>query len=178
MSAARTANDKPHIGRAMSKRFLPLLLGCLLLVLPLRALASGSYPGRPPQPPPTIDAAKYHVGKQIFTGQAASDQSLPTAVAPQQARLQELQAALPSKAQQTVNLPALAGKLSTDRLEALEYYLASNYPGCLHTHLSAALCFKGKRHTTRFWILAVAPDADAGHHKTTQVGLCILETNQ
>ena len=111
----------------MSKRFLFLLLACLLVVLPLRTLASGSYPGRPPQPPTTIDTAKYHVGKQIFTGKARPDQDLSAAVTSQQARLQELQAALPNKAQQAVDLPALAGKLSADGLEALEYYLAIRY---------------------------------------------------
>ena len=103
------------------------LLGCLIFARPLMTLASGSYPGRPPVPSMAVDAAKYHLGKHIFTGKARLANGVPAAAAQQEARLQELQAALPPKAQRSVNLPALAGRLSADRLEALEYYLAMRY---------------------------------------------------
>jgi hypothetical protein len=113
----------------MRKTFYPLLglLGGLMLMLPGSTMGSGSYPGRPPQPPTAVDTAKYHLGKQIFTGAARLGDNGPAAVSQQEARLKALQTALPRAAQASANLPALAGKLSADRLEALEYYLAIRY---------------------------------------------------
>jgi hypothetical protein len=87
------------------------------------ALASGSYPGRPPQPPSKVDAAKYNLGKQIYTGKAALGAPSANLAAQQSPRLTELQGKLPTSAQNDVKLPELAGKLNATQMEALEHYL-------------------------------------------------------
>ena len=105
-----------------------LLIGCLLFA-PLAASASGSYAARPPRPPSpsTIDADKYNLGKQVFSGQAVLGQATPDKAAQQTPRLKELQNKLPKAAQKNADLPGLAGKLSPAQMSALEYYLEVRY---------------------------------------------------
>jgi hypothetical protein len=72
-----------------------------------------------------VDA--YHRGKQIFTGGMTLSDVPSVSVLDQAARLTALQGKLPQQVQQTVALPALAGKLRPENLQALEYYLAIRY---------------------------------------------------
>ena len=100
---------------------------CLILAWPLAALGSGSYSYRASKALSAINTAKYHRGKQIFTGQARLDNELSTSASQQEERLKELQALLPQNAQGLANFSQLAGKMSSDHLEALEYYLSIRY---------------------------------------------------
>ena len=89
--------------------------------------ASGSYSGRPPQPPVSMDADKYNLGKQIFAGKAKLADTPGASAAEQTARLTELQGKLPKSAQKEARLPELGGKLSADQLKALEHFLEIRY---------------------------------------------------
>ena len=110
----------------MSRTLCAVVVG-LILAWPLTALGSGSYAHKLSRASSAVNAAKYHRGKQIFTGQARFDNGSSTPAPEQEGRLAELQALLPQEAQGSVNLPQLAGKLSADHLEALEYYLSVRY---------------------------------------------------
>lgn len=110
----------------MSRKLCAAVLG-LVLAWPLTALGSGSYSHKLSKASSAINTAKYHRGKRIFTGQARFDNESSTAAPEQEERLAELQALLPQQVQSSVNLPQLAGKLSADHLEALEYYLSVRY---------------------------------------------------
>ena len=99
----------------------------LILAWPLTALGSGSYSHKLSRASSATNTAKYHRGKQIFTGQARYDNGSPAPIAQHEERLKELQALLPQEAQGSVNLPQLAGKINADHLEALEYYLSVRY---------------------------------------------------
>lgn len=109
-----------------TRLFTAVVLGATLL-LGRQALASGSYPGRPPQPPVAVDTDKYNTGKQIFTGKATLGTGAAGAAETQTTRLKDLQGRLPKAVQKTAKLPELAGKLSAEQMKALEYYLELRY---------------------------------------------------
>ena len=105
------------------KHMLVLTLACGVLSA-ASAFGSGSYGGRPPQPPASsVDSAKYNLGKDIYSGKAKLGTASTAAAATQSTRLKDLQSKLPKAAQRTVNLPELAGKLDAAQMSALEYYL-------------------------------------------------------
>ena len=97
------------------------------------ALASGSYSGRPPQPPAKsgdgmamkMDQEKYGLGQKVYEG------SVMTAgggnADAQMTRLKAAQMKLPADAMKMKNLPSLAGKLSDAQLDALEYFVAQRF---------------------------------------------------
>lgn len=105
-----------------------LLLAASTLLLPA-ARASGTYPGRPPQPPANIveTAQQYELGKAVFGGKAALTNQAASEKSTQLARLTALQNKLPAAAKKTVSLPDLAGKLSKAQMNALEYFLSVRY---------------------------------------------------
>lgn len=88
--------------------------------------ASGSYTAKPPRLG-QLDHARYHLGKQIFTGKLDLPQPSAAGAASQQGVLQELQAQLPEKVREKAQLTALAGRLSREQLDALEYYLTVRF---------------------------------------------------
>ncbi len=94
-------------------------------------LASGSYSGRPPQPPAnsdggtTVDRNKYALGKNVFEGSVMTPGG--SSAETQLARLKAAQMQLPAEVAKTKDLPALAGKLSAAQLEGLEYYVAQRF---------------------------------------------------
>jgi hypothetical protein len=106
-----------------------LLIPLVTLALASSALASGSAPTRPPRPPrdgaptETMDNARYALGKSVFTGKAPQ-QSNPAAARQQRARLSQLAA---KTGEDGASLPRLAGKLSPQQLDALEYYVSKRY---------------------------------------------------
>ncbi len=111
----------------MSRTLHAVVFG-LILFWPLTALGSGSYSYRPSRALGAIDSAKYHHGKQIFTGQAKFDnEASPIPASQQEECLRKLQALLPQRARGSANLSLLAGKLGAGQLEALEYYLNVRY---------------------------------------------------
>ncbi len=107
-----------------------LLTPVVMLALASSALASGSAPTRPPRPPrndapaETMDNSRYALGKSVFTGKAPLH-SNPAAARQQRVRLTQLAARSGSRG---ASLPKLAGKLSPEQLDALEYYISQRYP--------------------------------------------------
>ena len=71
-----------------------------------------------------MDDAKYAEGKAVFTGKAPLARNT-AATRPQRARLEALAR---RSGEVGRNLPSLAGKLTADQLDALEYYVAYRYP--------------------------------------------------
>jgi hypothetical protein len=111
------------------KHRLPLLLGTVVLAMSANlALGSGSYTSRPPQPrvgQTSIDRARYSLGQRLFDGKVKLDAQADAAA--QDPRLKALQARLPARVGKKKDLPALAGKLSSEQLDALEYYVNQRY---------------------------------------------------
>jgi hypothetical protein len=114
------------------RRGLFLIAITLLLAWPAGLSASGSYTSRLPVPPgkegkgAKIDRAKYDLGQKIFNAKA-----IPAAqgdAAAQQTRLQFLQSRLPARVAKSKDLTALAGKLTEEQLDALEYFVKERYP--------------------------------------------------
>lgn len=105
------------------KHTLVMTLACGLLGAG-SAFGSGSYVGRPPQPPSSsVDSGKYNLGKDIYSGKARLGGASAASAATQSARLKDLQDKLPKAAQRSVNLPEMAGKLDATQMSALEYYI-------------------------------------------------------
>jgi hypothetical protein len=112
-------------------------LHCVLIILgaclgaPLSADASGSYCTCLPKPPAKLGSAakvdrdKFDLGQKVFNGKTAPVQA---EAVPQRTRLQALQADLPEKVAAKKDLTALAGKLTDQQLEALEYFIKQRYP--------------------------------------------------
>jgi hypothetical protein len=118
--------------RHPQKRFAGLLFVLAICALtPLAAFGSGSYCACMPKPPSkygkpgAIDRDRFDLGQKIFNGKAAPGQGDATA---QRTRLEALQAQLPEKVGRKNDLPAMAGKLSEQQLDALEYFVKQRYP--------------------------------------------------
>lgn len=116
-----------------TKQMFPLLLAAAV-ALPSAALASGSYAARPPKPPAgkagsvaKTDATRYELGKRIYNGKLKLGETTTTSTA-QESRLRDLQARLPEREQKSANLSRLAGKLTPEQLDALEYYIQHRFP--------------------------------------------------
>jgi hypothetical protein len=88
--------------------------------------ASGSYPGPGIRPSSRINAVKYELGKAVFNGKATLTAGAGDA-AEQGGKLTAWQKLLPVAAAKTVDLPALAGKLTTEQLDALQYFIEIRY---------------------------------------------------
>ncbi len=101
-----------------------LMLAASLLGAP--AWASGSYTAKPPRLG-QVDHARYHLGKQIFTGKLELPAASSGDLASQESVLQELEAGLPEKVRNQAQLTRLAGRLSREQLDALEYYLSVRF---------------------------------------------------
>lgn len=96
------------------------------------ALASGNSPYRPPRPPREVapeadtrkmDDAHYALGKAVFTGKARRV-SNPAATKRQKAQLTQLAGRL---GREGTSLPSLAGQLSDEQMQALEYYVQKRF---------------------------------------------------
>ena len=108
-----------------------ILIPVLALALTGSALASGSAPMRPPRPPKNfapagnneVDDSRYALGKAVFAGKSAPVAN-PSAAKKQKARLSQLASAI---GKDGASLPALAGKLSDEQMDALDYYAAKRF---------------------------------------------------
>ena len=95
------------------------------------AFASGSYTGRPPQPPAKsgsamkMDREKYGLGQKVYEGSAMTAGGGNADA--QMARLKAAQMKLPADAMKMKDLGALAGKLSAAQLDALEYFVTQRF---------------------------------------------------
>ena len=101
------------------------MIGAVWVLFPGAVLASGSYLPRPPQPPARVieDSSRYELGKAIFAGNANLTVQPKADKVTQRHRLAELQEKLPARVRKTVDLPSLAGMLTSVQLSALEYFL-------------------------------------------------------
>ena len=111
------------------RKKLSLLVLFTALSAPLSLLASGSYCACLPKPPTKaqagkVDRDKFDLGQKVFNQKAAPGQGDAAA---QRSRLQAVQSQLPAKVAKKKDLTALAGKLSEQQLEALEYYVLQRY---------------------------------------------------
>jgi len=105
-----------------------LLIAVAAAALPLSTFASGSYCACLPKPPVKhshVDRDKYDLGQKVFNGKAAPSQG---DAATQRPKLEALQSQLPEKVRAKNDLPAKAGKLSEQQLDALDYYVKERYP--------------------------------------------------
>jgi len=100
----------------------------LALLVPLglvgAAHSSGTYAGRPPRPPASIDRASYELGKKVFAGEFVAEEGDREA---QTTLLAALQEKLPSRARTRADLPTYAGRLNSQQIEALQYFLKKRY---------------------------------------------------
>jgi hypothetical protein len=102
----------------------------LLAAAAPQAEASGSYRVRPPQPrlQDDIDRALYALGQQVYDGKSKPSPEIDgTASDSQGQRLGALQQMLPARAARSKDLPKLAGRLSAQQLDALEYYVKRRF---------------------------------------------------
>ncbi len=90
------------------------------------AFASGTYRGRPASPPASIDRSAYELGKKIYSGQFARSEN-PAAADEQRAALEALQARLPMRARNDVDLAGYAGQLDDEQYAALLYFLKKRF---------------------------------------------------
>jgi len=106
------------------------LLGTALLVLeiPSPILPSGGFGGGGiAQIPQGKDREKYHLGKAVYNNEielGALDKKLE---GEQSERLDYLQGSLPNTEKRRVNLGDLAGKLTKEQLDALEYFVSIRF---------------------------------------------------
>jgi hypothetical protein len=105
-----------------------LLIALAAVALPLSTFASGSYCACLPKPPvkqAKVDRDKYDLGQKVFNGKAAPSHGDP---ATQRPKLEALQTQLPEKVRAKHDLPAKAGALSEQQLDALDYFVKQRYP--------------------------------------------------
>jgi hypothetical protein len=108
-----------------------LIIPIMVLALAGSALASGSAPTRPPRPPSNffapagekLDNNRYALGKAVFTGKSPQTAN-PSAAKKQRTQLAHL-AQVSGK--QGASLPSLAGKLSNEQMDALDYYVSKRF---------------------------------------------------
>lgn len=112
------------------KNKIVVILGAIALAASANvAIGSGSYTSRPPRPgveKKSLDHAKYALGQRIFDGKMRLQAAQSDATA-QKERLKALQARLPERVAKKKALVGLAGKLASDQLEALEYYVNQRF---------------------------------------------------
>ena len=94
---------------------------------PQLAGASGSYVRSASHRAGLDDYPKYALGKSVSTGSVALPETPSDSAGEQEPVLDELQTQLPRSARARLDLPALAGRLTPDQLEALQYYLKVRY---------------------------------------------------
>ena len=108
-----------------------LIIPTIVLALTGSAFASGSAPTRPPRPPANyfapagekLDNNRYALGKAVFTGKAPRTAN-PSAAKKQRTQLAHL-AEVSGK--QGASLPSLAGQLSNEQMDALNYYVSKRF---------------------------------------------------
>lgn len=80
-----------------------------------------------------VDSKKYDHGKAIFRGQTTLPEPSEERLPHQTKRLRALQDQLPARVRETVDLTKLAGRLSPEQMESLEYFLEFRYDILLST---------------------------------------------
>jgi len=79
------------------------------------------------QIPQGQDREKFHLGKSIYNLEIELGTLDKTKESAQAERLDYLQGSLPNTEKRRVNLPELAGKLTNEQIEALEYFVSVRF---------------------------------------------------
>ena len=107
--------------------FLSILTLVLAITLPITVFGSGSYAGKSITPGKKIDRTQYTLGKSIFKGKAQLGAQNQDKIQQQEALLTALEKAVFQKTKRQVSLKHLAGKLSQEQYEALQYYISIRF---------------------------------------------------
>lgn len=93
------------------------------------SFASGGFSGGGvAQIPKGKDREKYHLGKSVYNREIEiPTEADPSKTQPQKIRLEYLQGSLPNSEKQRVNLEELAGKLTQEQLDSLEYFVSVRF---------------------------------------------------
>ena len=115
----------------MKNRFLTILAATLAICAPAAAVASGSAPARrmpakKASPAAPATDARYAIGQQVYGGTAPKAAN-PGSMDSQKTRLAKIAAAVPDM-NKGKSISALAGKLSAEQLDALEYFVSVRFP--------------------------------------------------
>jgi hypothetical protein len=107
-----------------------ILVACCLSLSGLKLMGSGSYIARLPAPATSlvrsnVDREKFGLGQKLFNASVKLEAAEPAA--PQLVRLKKLQAKLPESVATKKDLAELAGKLTPQQLDALEYFVIQRY---------------------------------------------------
>jgi hypothetical protein len=111
----------------------PIILAILVgsastLLQPNITYASGSYVALPIRPPAGESRSPlYELGKQVFNGRLELGPVDPAKVSSQQEELALLDSKLASRGVTETTLSPLAGKLTTQQLQALKIYVSERY---------------------------------------------------
>ncbi|GBF50681.1 hypothetical protein LPTSP4_22080 [Leptospira ryugenii] len=99
-----------------------------LFVIHSIAFASGGFSGGGVgQVTQAKDREKFHLGKAIYNLETELGQVDPNKVNAQTEKLEFLQGALPNSEKKRVNLLDLAGKLTDEQIQALEYFISVRF---------------------------------------------------
>jgi hypothetical protein len=117
----------------MKKRSRASLTATLFAIAAIApAFGSGSYSNNAPKPRADsggmkLDRDKYDLGQKIYDGQMALPARSEAQAGAQMERLKMLQAKLPAETGMKKDLVALAGKLTAQQIEALEYFVEHRF---------------------------------------------------
>lgn len=107
---------------------LTLIFGITILWTGASFASGGFSGGGVAQIPKGKDREKYHLGKSVYNREieipAEADSSK---IQSQKIRLEYLQGSLPNSEKQRVNLEELAGKLTQEQLDSLEYFVSVRF---------------------------------------------------
>jgi hypothetical protein len=100
----------------------------IILSIGAHVQASGGFGGGGVgQIPQGNDREKFHLGKSVFNQEIELSTVDKGKEAAQSERLDYLQGSLPNIEKRRVNLPDLAGKLTDEQLDALEYFVSIRF---------------------------------------------------
>ncbi len=113
--------------RLNMNKFLSLIF-LLILSQSSMLIASGGFGGGGVgQIPQGKDREKFHLGKAVYNQEIELLAIDKGKEATQSERLDYLQGSLPNTEKKRVNLPDLAGKITDDQLDALEYFVSVRF---------------------------------------------------
>jgi hypothetical protein len=104
-----------------------LLIFFTLNFLTTSIVASGGSGGGISQIPQGKDREMYHLGKAVYNSEITLGSVISSVEKLQLDKLEFLQGSIPNTEKRRVNLPELAGKLSNEQLEALEYFISIRF---------------------------------------------------
>lgn len=104
------------------KNLVKLIIAGLFFITGLQA-SGGIGGGGIANIPQGQDREKYHLGKAIYNQDLSLEKKTNVKLVEQEERLEYLQGSLPNTEKRRVNLPDLAGNLTEEQLQALEYFV-------------------------------------------------------